>query len=105
VAAADNSTRALFAFFEDFETVAAAPAGWSHDGAAGTSCGQPAGAGELATFFSSADVSLTGSHSLKAAGATKAGGAITRTVSPAMPSFFLQAYVYDSGCAVGLYTS
>jgi hypothetical protein len=100
VAAADTSTRALFAFFEDFETVASAPAGWSLDNpAAGARCGQPAGAGDLATFFSSSEVSLTGSRALKAAGATEAGGAITLAVTPAMPSFFLQAYLYDGGCA------
>jgi len=105
VAAADTSTRALFSFFEDFETVEASPSGWSLDGAAGSSCGQPAGAGELATFLSSDDVHLTGSRALKAAGATKAGGAITRVVSPAMSSFFLQAYVYDSGCAGAAWVS
>ena len=50
VAATDTSTRALFQFFEDFETASASPSGWSLDAAAGTNCGQPAGAGELATF-------------------------------------------------------
>jgi len=35
---------------------------------------------------------------LKAAGATKPGGAIIREISPTIPSFFLQAYVYDTGC-------
>ena len=99
VAATDTSTRALFAFFEDFETASASPAGWSLDAAAGAGCGQPAGAGELATFFSSDDVALAGARALKAAGATRAGGAIVRDVTPAMTSFFLQAYVYDSTCA------
>ena len=42
---------------------------------------------------------------MKAAGATKAGGAIVRAVTPAMTSFFLQAYVYDSGCAGAAWVS
>jgi hypothetical protein len=42
---------------------------------------------------------------MKAAGASQAGGAITRAVSPAMTSFFLQAYVYDGGCAGAAWVS